>query len=142
MTWLADTNVLVCRYDHRFADKQRKATTLLRGGIEHGDGRLCWQTLVEFGGLGSRPLRPDGHRLFDRPALLQEIDALTQQFPVLWPDAEVLRQATRGAALYQLPWLDAVIWAHAERWGCEVLYSEDFQHGRRYGSVKVVNPFA
>ena len=28
-----------------------------------------------------------------------------------------------------------------QRWKLAVLYSEDFQHGQRFGSVQVVNPF-
>ncbi len=37
---------------------------------------------------------------------------------------------------------DALILATAKREDCTVLYSEDFQHGRVYDTVKVVNPFA
>ena len=36
---------------------------------------------------------------------------------------------------------DALILAVAKREGCKVLYSEDFQHGRMYDTVKVINPF-
>lgn len=34
------------------------------------------------------------------------------------------------------------MWAYAEVYGLEELVSEDFQHERQYGSVRVVNPFA
>ena len=44
-------------------------------------------------------------------------------------------------AAYQLPWFDALIWAHAEESGLEELISEDFEHDRFYGTVRVVNPF-
>lgn len=47
----------------------------------------------------------------------------------------------RGMATYQLEWYDAHMWAFAERYGIEQLLSEDFEHGRRYGMVQVVNPF-
>jgi hypothetical protein len=32
-------------------------------------------------------------------------------------------------------------WAYAEYYGLPELISEDFEHGRMYGSVRVVNPF-
>ena len=41
-----------------------------------------------------------------------------------------------GVAFY-----DALILAAATEAGCECLYSEDFQHGRRFGDCRVVNPF-
>jgi predicted nucleic acid-binding protein len=60
---------------------------------------------------------------------------------VLYPDERVLRVALRGAAAYQLSWFDAHLWAYAEVYGISELLSEDFQHGRRYGTVRAVNPF-
>ncbi len=36
---------------------------------------------------------------------------------------------------------DALILAAALEAGCETLFSEDFQHGRRFGDLTVVNPF-
>lgn len=35
----------------------------------------------------------------------------------------------------------ALILVAAKREGCNVLYSEDFQHSRVYDTVKVINPF-
>ena len=51
------------------------------------------------------------------------------------------RLCLRGAGAYQLSWFDAHMWAYAEHHGIETLLSEDFQHGRLYGSVQAVNPF-
>jgi len=36
---------------------------------------------------------------------------------------------------------DALILAAAIEAGCETLFSEDFQHGRRFSDLKIVNPF-
>jgi hypothetical protein len=47
--------------------------------------------------------------------------------------------ALRGAAAYQLGWFDAHLWAYAEHYGLEKLWSEDFQHDRLYGTVRAVN---
>jgi predicted nucleic acid-binding protein len=33
------------------------------------------------------------------------------------------------------------LWAYAEEYGLAELVSEDFEHGRTYGTVRVVNPF-
>ena len=66
---------------------------------------------------------------------------LLSQFEVLFPDADLVRIALRGMAAYQLSWWDAHMWAYAERFGLSELLSEDFQTGRLYGTVQVVNPF-
>jgi predicted nucleic acid-binding protein len=77
-----------------------------------------------------------------------------------WPDIEaalaVIRDwlrnivpttsATHAAAVvlardHSLAFYDALILAAAIEAGCETLYSEDFQHGRRFGDCTIVNPF-
>ena len=63
------------------------------------------------------------------------------QFPVLHPNDHVLRTALRGWAAYGLSWFEAHLWAYAEHYGVPLVYSEDLQHRRRYGTVMVVDPF-
>jgi predicted nucleic acid-binding protein len=54
----------------------------------------------------------------------------------------VVRVATRGAATYGLSWFDAHLWAYAERFGLDTLWSEDFEDGRLYGRVRTRDPFS
>jgi predicted nucleic acid-binding protein len=44
-------------------------------------------------------------------------------------------------AFDRLSFWDAVVMRSAQQAGCGVLYSEDLQNGRRFGSVRVVKPF-
>jgi predicted nucleic acid-binding protein len=139
-TALADTNLLVYRVDWRYPEKQRTATELLRAGIADGSLFLPHQAIVEFVAAVTRPR--DGVPLLEPADARREAEELLAEFDVLYPDQELLRIALRGAAAYQLSWFDAHLWAYAERFGLELLYSEDFQHGRLYGTVEVVDPFA
>jgi predicted nucleic acid-binding protein len=137
---LLDTNVLVYRFDWRFPDKQRLATDVLRSGIADGSVVVPHQAIVEFVAVVTRPL--DGTEpLLDPADARREAEELLSQFDVLYPDPELVRIALRGAAAYQLSWFDAHLWAYAERFGLAELLSEDFQHGRLYGTVEIVNPF-
>lgn len=140
MASLVDTNVLVYRFDPRFPDKQQVATDLLRAGIQDGTVRVPHQAILEFVAAVSRPLI-DGLPLLSREDALREAEELLTQFPVLYPNEAVVRTALRGAGAYRLPWFDAHLWAYAEHYGLAELLSEDFQHGRLYGSVRARNPF-
>jgi predicted nucleic acid-binding protein len=137
---LVDTNVLVYRYDPRFPARQRRATEVLRRGLKEQTLRIPHQAIIEFVAAVTRPLGK-------APSLLEPLDALREaeellsQFDILYPNEEVVRTALRGAAAYRLSWFDAHLWAYAEHFGLEELLSEDFQHGRLYGSVRVRNPF-
>ena len=136
---LIDTNVLIYRYDARFPEKQSIALDVLRDGIAAGSARIPHQAIVEFVAATTRG-GPEA-RLLDPADALREAEELMAQFPILYPNDAVLRTALRGAAAYSLSWFDAHLWAYAEVHGIEELLSEDFQHGRLYGTVTVRNPF-
>jgi len=137
---LVDTNVLVYRFDPRFPEKQDRADALLRQGIADDTLRLPHQALVEFVAATTRPT-PEGSSLLTAEDARREAEELLSQFEVLYPTDALVRTALRGAAAYQLSWFDAHLWAYAEHYGLAELYSEDFQHDRLYGAVRVVNPF-
>ncbi len=140
MAALVDTNVLVYRVDWRFPEKQRIATGLLRDGLEQAAVFLPHQAVIEFLSVVTRPL-PGGVRLLDPQAAYRETEDLLNQFDVLYPNDAVVRTAIRGAAAYGLSWFDAHLWAYAEHYGLSELLSEDFEHGRVYGTVRVTDPF-
>ncbi len=143
MVALVDTNVLVYRYDPEFPEKQRIATELLREGIVEGPLYLPHQAILEFVAAVTRPRGKSGALppLLDVVLAHREAEELLLQHVVLYPTEEVIRAALRGAAAYGLSWWDAHLLAYAEFYGIPQLLSEDFEHGRRYGSVRVVNPF-
>ncbi len=141
MAFLVDTNVLVYRHDPRDPAKQAAAAALLRDGIASGEARVPHQALVEFVAATTRPIGPGGPSLLSPDEARREAEDLLDAFDVLYPSAATFRLALRGMATYGLPWFDAHLWAFAEHYGLPELVSEDFQHDRRYGTVRIVNPF-
>jgi predicted nucleic acid-binding protein len=140
VAYLVDTNILVYRFDARFPDKQATARELLRKGLIDDAVRIPHQALLEFVAVvarvraGSKPLLAPGEARW-------ETEEMMVQFPVLFPNAALVRTALQGAAAYQLSWFDAHLWAYAEHYGLPEIVSEDFEHGRLYGSVRIRNPF-
>jgi predicted nucleic acid-binding protein len=137
---LVDTNILVYRCDPRFPKKRETASTLLRQGLLQEVLRIPHQALVEFVSVVTRA-GPDGHSLLPREEAWRQAEDIMLEFPILYPDAQVVRTALRGMAAYQLSWFDAHLWAYAEHYSLPEIISEDFEHGRLYGSVRVRNPF-
>jgi len=82
-----------------------------------------------------------GPSLLSREEAIREAQHLLEQFTVIYPTEQILRTALHGLETYQLSWFDAHLWAYAEVYGLSTLISEDFQHGRRYGTVTALNPF-
>ncbi len=141
MAALVDSNVLVYRVDSRDPRKQKIASDLLRRGLADESIRIAHQAVIEFYAAVTRPQRGSGPLLSVADAT-RETEDLLILFPVLYPTEETVRAAMLAAAAYQLSWFDAHMWAYAATNGLTELLSEDFQHGRRYGTVRVVDPFA
>ena len=74
------------------------------------------------------------------------IEAALRSVRFRFPDIMPLTADTHAAALglareHGVAFYDALIIASAIEAGCDTLYSEDFQHGRRFGDCLIVNPF-
>ncbi len=115
------------------------ARDLLRQGAADTALRIPHQAMVEFVNAVTKQ-RPAGPFLSHEEAWRQAEDFLNE-FQILYPNEKVFRTAMLGMAAYKFPWYDAHLWAYAEHYGLPELLSEDFEHGRKYGSVRVRNPF-
>jgi len=137
---LVDTNILVYRTDARDPIKRDMARDLLRNGSAKTELCIPHQALVEFVNVVTRK-RGGREPLVPREEAWRQAEDLLKEFPILYPNESVFRTAMLGMAAYQLPWYDAHLWAYAEHYGVPELLSEDFEHGRWYGRVRVRNPF-
>jgi predicted nucleic acid-binding protein len=57
------------------------------------------------------------------------------------PDHADVVRAVELRQRYKISWWDALVVNSANELGCEVLWTEDLNHGQRYGVVTVRNPF-
>jgi len=64
-----------------------------------------------------------------------------EAFPCLAIDADLVKIAIEISERFQISYWDGAIVAAAEALGAKKLYSEDLNHGQRYGSVWAYNPF-
>jgi predicted nucleic acid-binding protein len=124
-----DTNVLVYTATSD-AKKQQAADCLRRGGL------ASVQVLNEFVHVARRKLRHDWPQI--EFALAQFRDSLDDVVPV------TMNTHTGAVSLardHSLSFYDALIVAAAIEAGCDTLFTEDMQHGRKFGSLTIVNPF-
>ena len=129
MTAFFDTNVLV----YTITDDARG--DVARSQLSDG-GVISAQVLNEFVRVARKKLRLDWAII---EAALAELRALVNDVrPVALSTHEFAVSLARrdGFDIY-----DALILAAAIEAGCETLFSEDFQHGRRFGDCTIVNPF-
>jgi predicted nucleic acid-binding protein len=56
-------------------------------------------------------------------------------------DQPIIKASLFVAERYRISFWDAALVAAAERLSAKTLYTEDLNHGQKYGSVTVINPF-
>lgn len=131
--FFVDTNILLYSVDPADPAKQQAARRWLAVLWEQTAGCLSWQVLNEFYVNAVRKLRtpsPRARSIVELFALWQPIDT----------SLGLIQRAWHWMDRAELAYWDALIVAAAERGGCAWLLSEDFQAGRKFGSVMVVNP--
>jgi predicted nucleic acid-binding protein len=124
-----DTNILV--YAQQTGPKATTAQDLIDKG-----GTISVQVLNELANVLQKKL---GRSWDDVELLLDDADnALGPALPLT---AQTNRTALALARQHGLSFYDALIISSAIEAGCDTLFSEDLQHGRRFDSLAVVNPF-
>ncbi len=132
-----DTNVLVYRHDLTNPLKQSRADDWYRLLWRQHCGRLSFQVLQELYSTLTRKLKPG----LEASKARQIVCVLAQWRPVPI-DVDILERAWLLEERYTMSWWDALIVAAAQACECNVLLTEDLQHGQTFGALRVVDPFA
>jgi predicted nucleic acid-binding protein len=131
-----DTNILVYAYDRGAGAKHDRAAELVEALWQDGNGLVSTQVLQEFyvnvRRKAKRPISPDEARSLISDYLAWE--------PIV-NDGALILDAVDAEVRYQLSFWDALIVAAAEKGAADVILSEDFSDGQRFGAVEIRNPF-
>ncbi len=131
-----DTNVLVYLFDTDSPGKQARAREVLEASLERGVAVVSTQVLQEFFVTVTRKLA--------RPLPAAEAESALRrlmELPVVQVDLDLILTAAVSARRDRISFWDALILATASAADCGEVLSEDLQHGRSFGRVRVVNPF-
>ncbi len=131
-----DTNILVYAYDQGAGDRHERSLSLVKKLWLEGNGTLSTQVLQEF--------YVNVRRKAQRPITVEQARALISDYLAWDPivnDGAAMLEAIDVEKRYQLSFWDSLIVAAARKGGASIIYSEDFNHGQRFGPVEVRNPF-
>jgi predicted nucleic acid-binding protein len=129
MTRFFDSNILLYVVDNR-AIKTEVAERLVFEG-----GTISVQVLNEFVDVARRKLK------FSMPKILEALSLVAKDLKVVPLTQETHQLAMEIILASDIRTYDANIVAAAELAGCDVLYTEDLNHGQRFGRVEIRNPF-
>jgi predicted nucleic acid-binding protein len=129
-----DTNVLI--YAATDPTENEPKCIIARQLVENVDFGVSAQVLQEFYVTAVRKaITGPSHE-----QIMAWIEKL-MQVPIIPIDAHLIMRAIEISQRFRIKYWDAAIIAAAEQMQAFVIYSEDFNDGQRYGTVRVENPF-
>jgi len=132
--YFLDTNILVYAFDQKEEEKRNKALNLTEATQPW---LISWQVVQEFCSVAR-------HR-FTIPLDLEFLSDYLNLFLLphckVMPSGSIYQNALRIQRDTQYRFYDSLLVAAALESGASVLYSEDLQHGRSIGHLRIINPF-
>lgn len=132
--YFLDTNILVYAFDQKAEEKRTRALSLSQAGQPW---LISWQVVQEFCSVAL-------HR-FAVPLDLEFLGDYLSLF--LLPHCKVMSSGSIYQKALQIQhetqyrFYDSLIVAAALESGASILYSEDLQHDRSIGHLRIINPF-
>jgi predicted nucleic acid-binding protein len=132
-----DTNIFVYSFDRSAALKARKAAQLIRKALTTQKGITSYQVVQEFFNVAlkrfSQPMKATDAE--------QYLGTVFRPLLSVHSSQALYAEALRLQAKSELSWYDSLIVSAAIQAQCDFLFTEDIQHGQRFGNLKVANPF-
>ncbi len=129
-----DTNILIYAHDGSAGAKHSKSVELLTRLVQEEAGVVSIQVLAEFYSASVKKLGMDP---MEAEAVLSDLGSWTIHRP---GHADLIR-ASLLCRRHKLAWWDALVIHSAMELGCHILWSEDMNHGQRFGALRIQNPF-
>jgi predicted nucleic acid-binding protein len=130
-----DTNIAL--YSIGIDPKNERKRAIARNILRNGNFVLSTQVLQEF------YVQATGRKFnefIDEETVRQILDRLLIETVVETTKGIVL-QAVEIKQRNQISYWDAAIIAAAQVAGCDVVLTEDMNHGQKFGNVRIENPF-
>jgi predicted nucleic acid-binding protein len=132
-----DTNIAIYCFDDTAPLKQSCAKNLMAHGASSGMGVVSYQVLQEFCNVASASKR----LALSADQTMAFASLLLAPMNQVEPSLALLTAALKIKADVGYSFYDSLIVAAAAQAGCNVLYSEDMQHGQLVTGLRIVNPF-
>ena len=132
-----DTNVLLYMFDTDSPSKQFTSIKLVRSAVEQGDAVISYQVVQETLNALTSKLK----KIVSPSHANQIFDAVLVPLWSVQPKREIFQRGMEIHNRFRYSFYDSLIIGAALSANCEVLYSEDMQHGQVIDQLTIINPY-
>ncbi len=130
-----DTNIII--YSFESTEKGERAKALVKEALTIGTGHISYQVVQELINVSSKkfkvPMKTEDIKKYLRHVLYPLLSVYSSQ--------DLYLSALDISERWQYSFYDSLIIASALSIDCEILYSEDLQHGQKVFGLQIINPF-
>jgi len=128
-----DTNIFVYSLDQSDFSKREKCRNLIKSLIDQNSGVISTQVLQELYVAATSKLGAD-------PLLVKDIIRSLERLETVVVSPMLIKEAIDCSLINRLSFWDALIVVTAESAHCEILWTEDLNHGQVIRGVLIENP--
>jgi predicted nucleic acid-binding protein len=132
-----DTNIFVYSFDHSAPKKSQISAQLIRQALTTQKGVISYQVVQEFFNVALKRFSQPMHAADAE----QYLSTVFRPLLGVHSSQALYVEAVHLHAQSGISWYDSLIVSAAIQARCDLLYTEDLQHGQRFGSLQVRNPF-
>jgi len=129
-----DTNIIVYSLDQSNTGKRKICRDLIRSLAVDSNGVISTQVMQEFYVAATVKLGAD-------PLLVKDILRSLEWLETVTVSPMLIKDAIDCSLINRLSFWDALIVVSAESAHCEILWTEDLNHGQVIRGVHIENPF-
>jgi len=128
-----DTNIFVYSLDQSDSGKRKKCRNLIKSLTDENSGVISTQVLQELYVAATAKLGAD-------PLLVKDIIRSLERLETIVVSPVLIKEAIDCSLINRLSFWDALIVVTAESAHCEILWTEDLNHGLVIRGVRIENP--
>jgi predicted nucleic acid-binding protein len=128
-----DTNIFVYSLDQSDSGKRKKCRNLIKSLTDKNSGVISTQVLQELYVAATAKLGAD-------PLLVKDIIRSLERLETVVVSPMLIKEAIDCSLINRLSFWDALIVVTAESAHCDILWTEDLNHGQVIRGVLIENP--
>ena len=128
-----DTNLLVYTMDSCDKEKQQRCRSLLKTVTRAMQGVISTQVMQEFYVAATKKLGADA-------LTVKDILHAFERFEIVMITPEMIKNAIDCGIINRISFWDSLMVVAAEAANCELLWTEDLNHGQIIRGVRIQNP--
>ncbi|HHS12301.1 MAG TPA: PIN domain-containing protein [bacterium] len=135
--YFIDTNILVYSFDNDNVHKKDISLKLISDALTQSKGIISYQVIQEFLNVAIKKFKVPLNIEDSRKYLTVVLEPLCE----VYSSIALYHRALEIVERWQLSFFDSLIISAALQSECEIIYTEDLQHGQKIFDLEIVNPF-